>query len=243
MASQDKHYKNALSTSGDLLGTNYQRYMKEYLRCVAGVDESVGAIYSYLKSKNMLKNTIIIYASDQGFFLGENSWYDKRWFYEPSAGTPLIIRPAGATRSRKTVRTLTSNLDLAPTILDLAGIGIPESMQGSTFAPILQGQATDAGSASVYGHFYESNDGEHHVPKYVAITTLRHKLIYYYELDEWELFDLSIDPNEERNLWSRGVPPEVRSELLRKLVAQQRDIKEDPVIIDRVQSAVKSLGN
>lgn len=241
MAPQDAEYKRRLAESGDLLGTNYQRYLRDYLRCVAGVDASVGEIYDFLKAKDLLKNTVIIYASDQGFFLGENAWYDKRWFYEPSSGTPLIVRPAGGAKHPLVVNALTSNLDLAPTILDLAGGTPPKAMQGASMAQILRGGRSKSSHSVVYGHFYESDDGDHGAPKYVAITTLQHKLIYYYELDEWELFDLVKDPHETRNLWS-GVPSALRSELIRKLMASERELKEEAEIIRRTEIGSKRAG-
>ncbi len=241
MASQDAAYRRRLAETGDLLGVNYQRYLQQYLRCVAGVDESVGQIYSYLDKHKLLQNTVVIYASDQGFFLGENAWYDKRWFYEPSSGTPLIVRPPGRAKAPREVTSLTSNIDLAPTLLEMAGVTPPKAMQGKSFAPLLDGRKIETGELAVYGHFYESDDGDHQAPKYVAITTVRHKLIYYYELNEWEIFDLSKDPNETRNLWPSKVNPNVRAELLRKLIARQRELEEDPIMIDRVEGAIRTF--
>lgn len=235
MAPQDATYRSTVASTGDLLGTNYQRYIKQYLRCVAGVDESVGAIYGHLRSRGLLDNTVVIYASDQGFFLGENSWYDKRWFYEPSAGTPLVVRPPKGARTARRVRSLTSNVDLAPSILDLAGTSVPRAMQGHSLAPIIRGAARVPKQTSIYAHFYESNDGDHKAPKYVAVTTEIHKLIYYYELDEWDLFDLSSDPQEAKNLWPNGVSTSVRAELLRKLLSKQIELNEESEIVRRTE--------
>lgn len=237
MAPQDAVYHSRLVETGDLLGINYQRYLQQYLRCVAGIDESVGQMYDYLEKYKMLQNTVVIYASDQGFFLGENAWYDKRWCYEPSAGTPFIVRPAGRANLPRVVTSLTSNIDLAPTLLEMAGVTPPKAMQGKSFAPLVKGAKSKTGEHAVYSHFYESDDGDHQAPKYMAITTVRHKLIYYYELNEWELFDLSKDPNETQNLWPSKVKPNVRAELLRKLITRQREIKEDPDMINRVKEA------
>lgn len=237
IAPQDAAYRGQLAKSGDLLGTNYQRYLKQYLRCVAGVDRSVGEIYAYLGSKGLLKNTVVIYASDQGFFLGENGWYDKRWFYEPSAGTPLIVRPANGSKRPRAVGSLTSNLDLAPSILALAGLQIPGAMQGESLAPAIAGRASSTAEGSVYGHFYESDDGDHQAPKYVALATQRHKLIFYYELREWELFDLASDPGETKNLWSDLPSRAVRSELVRKLLEKQRQVKEEASIVALTKGA------
>ncbi|MBI5706125.1 MAG: sulfatase [Armatimonadetes bacterium] len=241
MAQQDASYRSQLESSGDLLGTNYQRYLKNYLRCVAAVDESVGEIYGYLNSRGLLKNTVLIYASDQGFFLGENGWYDKRWFYEPSAGTPLVVRPAGGARRSKamTVGSLTSNVDLAPTLLDLAGVAVPKTMQGTSLKAMLNGRGARSKDSAVYGHFYESDDGDHKAPKYVAVTTARHKLIYYYEQEEWELFDLSQDPNETRNLWLEGASGTVKAEMRRKLLSRMRELEEEEGLIQSVERAAR----
>jgi len=241
MAAQDAAYRRRLAETGDILGVNYQRYLQQYLRCVAGVDESVGQIYGYLDKHKLLQNTVVIYASDQGFFLGENAWYDKRWFYEPSSGTPLIVRPPGRAKAPREVTSLTSNIDLAPTLLEMAGVTPPKAMQGRSLAPLLDGRKSETGELAVYGHFYESDDGDHQAPKYVAITTVRHKLVYYYELNEWEIFDLSKDPNETRNLWPSKVNPNVRAELLRKLIGRQRELEEDPIMIDRVEGAIRAF--
>lgn len=234
---QDEAYKAQLASSNDLLGTNYQRYLRNYLRCIVSIDESVGQLYDLLKSRDFLKNTVIIYASDQGFFLGENAWFDKRWFYEPSAGTPFIVRPAGGASSPREVRSVTSNLDYAPTILELAGLKVPSAMQGGSLAEVVRGRAAMAGDGVAYGHFYESDDADHKAPKYVAIATDRHKIIYYYDLDEWELFDLRSDPSEARNLWKAGTPPTVRHEMTRKLLSKMKKLKEEPGLIETVRKA------
>jgi arylsulfatase A-like enzyme len=209
---------------------------------VAGVDASVGEIYGFLKSRGLLRNTVLIYASDQGFLLGENAWYDKRWFYEPSAGTPLVVRPVGGTGAARTVESLTSNVDLAPTILDLAGVACPKSMQGASLAALLKGRTSDSGTRAVYGHFYESDDGDHKAPKYVALTTARHKIIFYYEENEWELFDLAKDPNEAANLWQRAGFGAVRKEMQRKLLARMRELDEEEGILRRVAGAAGFVG-
>jgi arylsulfatase A-like enzyme len=201
---------------------------------VAAVDEGVGQILDELDRSRLAKNTIVVYASDQGFFLGENGWYDKRWFYEPSAGTPLLIRLPGREGRGRAVSTPTSNVDLAPTILEWAGIEPPPAMQGESLMPLIRQERVARGP--VYGHFYESDDADHKAPKYVAIATQRHKLICYYELEEWELFDLAKDPDETRNLWPEKIASATRHEMVRKLLAKQRELREEPALIGRVAS-------
>ncbi|HRK21506.1 MAG TPA: sulfatase [Fimbriimonadaceae bacterium] len=237
LAPQDVAYKAQLQNSNDLLGTNYQRYLRNYLRCIVSIDEGVGQLYDLLKARDMLKNTVIIYASDQGFFLGENAWYDKRWFYEPSAGTPFIIRPAGAAAKPREIHSVTSNLDYAPTILELAGLSVPSEMQGSSLAAVVHGQSSTSSGKTAYGHFYESEDADHKAPKYVALATERHKIIYYYDLGEWELFDLRSDSYETKNLWKTGSASTVRHEMIRKLLAKMKELKEEPALIEVVRRA------
>lgn len=232
---QDEAHRLRLEKRRDLLGANYQRYIRNYLRCVAAIDESVGRILEELERNGQLENTIVVYTSDQGFFLGENAWYDKRWFYEPSAGTPLLIRMPNRTAAGRVVDTPTGNVDLAPTILEWAGISATSDLQGGSLNGLIRGERT--ARPPVYGHFYESDDVDHKAPKYVAVATARHKLIYYYDLDEWELFDLAHDPHETRNLWPAGVALKVRHEMVRKLLARQRVLDEEPAIQLRTSRA------
>lgn len=230
MAPQDDSYRAALEGSKDILGTNYRRYLQSYLRCVKAVDDSVSTLLDALD----LKNTIVVYASDQGFFLGENGWYDKRWFYEPSAGTPLIVHVPGVTPHR--VAEVTSNVDVAPTLLQYAGVPIPSEMQGRSLLSFGKGVGP---KPPAYGHFYESDDPDHKAPQYVAIATGRHKIIFYYQLQEWEIFDLQTDSRETRNLWPGGLARATRSELIRKLIARQREVQEEPEYIRLTEEAAR----
>jgi arylsulfatase A-like enzyme len=231
----DWEYEERATSGSDLLGANYQRYMRKYLGAAQWVDTSVSDILSALDKSGRSKDTIVIYASDQGFFLGENGWYDKRWFYEPSAGTPLLIRDPGIWKTE--VKSVTSNVDVAPTIVELAGLKPPKEMQGSSLLNLAKGKPLE--TAPAYGYFYESEDPDHKAPKYVAIVTDRYKVIFYYELNEWEIFDLKTDPHETRNLWPSSVSRTVRAELVRKLLARQRNVKEDVAIIQRVKEAAR----
>ncbi|MEZ5163640.1 MAG: sulfatase [Fimbriimonadaceae bacterium] len=229
---QDADYNAALKRSGDLMGVNFQRYMKNYLRCVADVDRGVGDVLDYLDESGLAKNTIVIYSSDQGFFLGENGWYDKRFFYEPSAGTPLLVKVPGQ-KARKDTR-LTADVDLAPTIMSWAGIK-PNAMQGT---PI----SSPAKRDRVYAHFYESDDPDHKVAKFVALTTQRHKVICYYELAEWELFDLASDPWETQSVWNAPAKSGVKTEMARKLILEMRTLKENPSLIEKVRELARFGG-
>lgn len=234
-------YKARVAKGGDLMGANYQRFIKDYLRCVAGVDASVAEILDELDRKGLAKNTIVMYASDQGFFLGEFGWYDKRWFYEPSAGTPLLVRWPGQAKPRSKVAALTANVDLAPTILEAAGVKVPSDFQGRSLLPLFRGDASSFTDRAVYGHFYESRDYDHHAPKYVALRFGKYKLMHYYEVGDWELFDIDKDPKESRNLWGDKSRTALRKSLVQRLLDEQRRLKEDPVMIQMTEQALGSL--
>lgn len=178
-----------------------QRYLEDYLRCILSADESVGNLLDYLDEKGIAENTLVIYTSDQGFFLGEHGLFDKRFMYEESMRIPLLMRypekiPPGNTRDE-----LVQNLDFAPTILELAGVDIPDEMQGRSLAPLFSISEPDSWRNALYYHFYESGWG---VLKHEGIRTERYKLIRFYGEEEfWELFDLRADPAEMHNLYEK----------------------------------------
>lgn len=181
-------------TGDALLSWKYQRYITNYLRCVAGVDRSVGRILDELKAAKLDENTIVIYCSDQGFFLGEHGWYDKRFAYEESARMPFLLSWPGKVAAGTRIPALTQNTDFLPTFLDLAGLSIPKELDGVSLVPLLTGKKKDVRDAT-YTHFYEDT-GEHHAAAYVAIRTKTHKLIRYYDRGFTELYDLVKDPHE-----------------------------------------------
>ncbi|YCM47103.1 sulfatase/phosphatase domain-containing protein (plasmid) [Verrucomicrobiaceae bacterium 227] len=186
----------------DRTSWNYQRYIKNYLRNVAGLDDSVGTIRRYLEDMGLAENTIVIYTSDQGFFLGDHGWYDKRWMYEESLRTPLIIHWPGVTKPGSTNNQLVQNIDLAPTFFEAGGLTVPESMHGRSLLPLLKNESPDDWRDAIYYHYQMEEPATrtaHRVAKHYGIRTNRFKLIYYYELDEWEMFDLREDPDELRN--------------------------------------------
>jgi arylsulfatase A-like enzyme len=178
----------------------YQRYMEDYLACIAAVDRSVGAVLDYLERNGLDKNTIVIYTSDQGFYLGEHGWFDKRFIFEESLKTPLLIQWPGVIKPGTVCDDMVSNLDFAETLIDAAGTGIPERMQGQSFLPLLKGKKQDNPRTAHYYHYYES-PSEHYVPRHYGVTTDHYKLIHFYfdfenPIDDWELFDLRKDPHE-----------------------------------------------
>jgi arylsulfatase A-like enzyme len=191
---------NKANLSGkDLAVWKYQRYMKDYLRCIQSVDDNVGRLMDYLKANGLDKNTIVVYTSDQGFFLGEHGWFDKRWMYEESFRTPLIIKWPGVTNKKITTSSMVQNLDFAETILDMAGLPVPADMQGKSMVPLLKGKQKGNVHDALYYHFYENQ--EHKVSKHIGVRTDRYKLIYFYENKEWELYDLEKDKSEMKNVY------------------------------------------
>ncbi|MBT6283464.1 MAG: DUF4976 domain-containing protein, partial [Phycisphaerae bacterium] len=201
----------------ELTRWKYQRYMQNYLRCIKGIDDNVGRLLDYLEENDLEDNTIIVYMSDQGFVLGEHGWYDKRFMYEPSLRIPLLISWPDVTDKGSHSDLLVQNLDLAPTLLEIAGVEIPERMQGQSMVPILKGD-TPTWRDSMYYHYYEY-PGAHSVQKHEGVRTERYKLIHYYEIDEWEMFDFKSDPNEMINLYDNPAYAGVQNELKQKLKA------------------------
>jgi arylsulfatase A-like enzyme len=183
----------------ELLKYKYQWYMQDYLACVASVDESVGRMLDYLDKNGLTNNTVVIYTSDQGFYLGENGWFDKRFAYDVSMKTPLIIRWPGYIQPNSVSNTLVQNIDYASTILDIAGAKIPGWMQGISLKPLLTGKQKNLSRKYLYYHYYEFSK-DHTVIPHLAIRGDLYKLIYFYTVNEWELYDLKKDPGEIHNL-------------------------------------------
>jgi arylsulfatase A-like enzyme len=178
----------------------YQRYMQDYLACIRSVDENVGRVLDYMKENGLDENTLVVYTSDQGFYMGEHGWFDKRFMYEESLRTPLLMRlPSGYT-AKGEVTEMVQNIDYAPTFLDFAGVEIPAEIQGESMKPILAGEKNVEWRDGIYYHYYEFPN-EHMVKRHYGIRTDRYKLIHFYnDIDEWELYDLKTDPHEMNNL-------------------------------------------
>jgi arylsulfatase A-like enzyme len=212
-----------LGLEGDALTRwQYQRYVKDYLRSVAGVDASVGRVMDWLQASGLEGETIFVYTSDQGFYLGEHGWYDKRWMYEESFRTPLIVRWPGVTTPGAVDTHLTQNIDIAPTLLAAVGLETPGRMQGISLLPLLQGSDPAAWRESIYYHYYEF-PRPHRVAEHYGVATDRYKLIRYPATDEWELFDRERDPYELRSAHEDPQYAAVRTELeaeLERLRAQ-----------------------
>ena len=197
---------------------NFERYIQDYLRCIVSVDESVGRINKYIEDNGLAENTIIIYTSDQGFFLGEHGLFDKRYMYEESLKTPMIIKYPKKIKAGITSNQLVQNLDIAPTILNAAGVSIPESFQGESLFPLFENTESSAWRQEIYYEFFESGWG---VPKHHGIRTRDYKLIYINPYDSnpesWELYNLNADPNEMNNLSAQAEYKNVVEEMKSKL--------------------------
>ncbi|TNF95974.1 MAG: DUF4976 domain-containing protein [Gammaproteobacteria bacterium] len=199
----------------------YQRYMKDYLRTIAAVDDSVGQVLDYLEEAGLDENTIVIYSSDQGFYLGEHGWFDKRFMYEESFRTPLLIHWPGVTEPGSVSDKIVSNLDYAETMLDMAGVEIPGDMQGVSLRPVLDGTVDDSWRKSIYYRYYELSQW-HYVHPHEGIATGRYKLIHFWKLGEWELYDLAADRAEMNNVF--GDP--AYGEVVRQLKAELQQLRE-----------------
>ena len=202
-----------------LVRWKYQRYIRDYLRCVDALDDSLGQVRSFLKDNGLADNTIVIYSSDQGFFLGEHGWYDKRWLYEPSMRTPLSIHDPRSKSQGIVVDQLVQNIDMAPTILEYAGLEVPSSMHGASLASLAEEKQGPDWRTSIYYHYQQRDSGRtsHTVAPHYGVRTKQHKLIHVYDFDAWELYDLEGDPDEMHNLFGTEGAGEITSTLVREL--------------------------
>jgi arylsulfatase A-like enzyme len=174
--------------------------MQDYLACVESVDDHVGRVLDYLEKNGLDNNTVIIYTSDQGFYLGEHGWFDKRFIYEESLRMPLMIKYPGVIKNGTRSKAMVQNLDFAPTILDIAGVEIPEDMQGVSMLPVFDGSVPEDWRNSIYYHYYEY-PSIHMAKRHYGIRTEKYTLVhFYYDIDEWELYDLEKDPMQMNNL-------------------------------------------
>jgi arylsulfatase A-like enzyme len=206
----------------------YQRYMQDYLGCIAAVDEGIGRVLDYLNESGLAENTIVVYTSDQGFYLGEHGWFDKRFVYNESFRTPLMIRWPSTIKPGSVNTQMVQNLDFAPTFLAAAGVPIPADMQGESLLPIFQGRTQNFREAAYY-HYYEY-PGIHAVKRHYAIITEQYKLIHFYhDIDEWELYDRKKDPQEMRSVYNDPAYASIRAKLHTDLAAlrvKYKDSKE-----------------
>lgn len=212
---RNKAFREAKLEGRDLVRWKYQQYMKDYLRCVKAMDENVGRVMDYLEKSGLADNTVIVYSSDQGFYNGEHGWYDKRWMYEESFRNPLIVKWPGVTKAGSRVSPMVQNIDYAPTLLDIAGIEVPDAVQGESFKEILEGKTPKNWRKELLYTYYEN--GGHGVPRHYGIRGERYKLIRFPADDIWEFYDLKTDPSEMKNIYGNveyaGLIREMKTDL------------------------------
>jgi arylsulfatase A-like enzyme len=221
-AAENAAMKVAGLNAEELARWKYQRYIADYMRVIAALDQQVGRVLGKLEETGLSKNTIVVYSSDQGFFLGDHGWFDKRWMYEESLRTPLIVRWPGVARPGSVNRDLVMNLDIAETFLDIAGAPVPATMQGVSIVPLLRGMRPRDWRDAIYYQYFEY-PGWHAVRRQYGVRTDRYKLIHYYEVDEWELFDLLADPEELKSLYADPAYSRIRSTLEQRLAALRKE--------------------
>jgi arylsulfatase A-like enzyme len=204
----------------------YQRYMRDYLACVASVDDNVGRLLDYLDRNGLAENTIVIYTSDQGFFLGEHNWFDKRFMYEESLRMPFLVRWPGKIKAGAASEKMILNVDFAPTLLDAAGVKVPADMQGRSFVPLMKGEQPRDWRTSMYYRYYHYPQ-HHRVQPHYGVRTERYKLIYFNKIDQWELFDLEKDPRELKNLYADPAQAATVKKLKEELFRLKKELKDE----------------
>jgi arylsulfatase A-like enzyme len=217
-------FQSAKRSESETLTWRYNRYLHDYLGCVKAVDESVGRVLAALDEAGLTGNTIVVYASDQGFYLGEHGWFDKRWIFEQSLRTPLVIRWPGVVKPGSVNGDLVSNLDFAETFLAAAGVAAPAEMQGRDLGPVLRGQTPADWRKSFYYQYYEWPQ-PHHVRPHYGVVTDRYKLIHFYkDADYWELFDLKTDPAELKSVFNQADYATAQKELSAELARLRTEL-------------------
>ncbi len=246
-AHKNDAYHEANLSGKALAEWKYQRYMQEYLSTIAAVDEGVGKILDYLKNNNLDENTIVIYTTDQGFYLGEKGWFDKRYMYEQSLAMPLLMKYPGHIKSGSEINALTQNIDFAETFLDFANVPVPNDMQGKSLRPLLDGEVSESEFRDVVYYHYYDYPAFHMVKKHYGVRTDRYKLIHFYDdIDTWELYDLEKDPMEINNLIDNPDYDKIETELTDKLLELQKKYKVtdkefEQAPKDQVQRAYKQF--
>ena len=237
-AAWDAHYDGVIAKfkaaglkGKELDAWKFQQYMRDYLRVITSVDRNIGVVLDYLEESGLIDNTLIVYTSDQGFYMGEHGWFDKRFMYEESFRTPLLMRLPGGIKGD--VSALVQNIDYAPTILELAGVEIPEDIHGESLLPLLKGEEWSPRRKGLYYHYYEFPD-EHAVRPHYGVRTEQYKLIHFYgdNYSEWELFDLAADKYEVNNIYGKEGTQQLTDSLKGVLVELQHLYGEEKYIAE-----------
>ena len=216
----------------DLKIWKYQRYMQDYLACVESVDDNIGRLMDYLDKQGLRDNTLVIYTSDQGFFLGDHGWYDKRFMYEESLRMPFLARWPGKVKPGTTSGDMVLNVDFAPTFLAAAGLPVPADMQGKNALGVLAGNTPAGWRTDMYYRYYHY-PADHRVQPHIGVRTLTHKLIPFNKIDQWELYDLTVDPREKRNLISEPGQQAKVAELKSRLMALKKELGDEDQFADK----------
>jgi arylsulfatase A-like enzyme len=225
----------------DLTSFKYQRYLQDYLACIAAVDKSVGEMLDFLKENGLDRNTIVIYTSDQGFYLGEHGWFDKRFMFEESYKTALLMQWPGVIKAGSVNNDMVSNIDLPETFLEIAGVTVPADMQGRSMLAVAEGHTPADWRKEHFYHYYEY-PGVHSVKRHYGISTDRYKLIhYYYDIDEWELFDLKADPSEMKNVYSDPDYSDVKARLHKRLNELIKEVRDTCALNTETRTTPASL--
>lgn len=209
----------------------YQRYMQDYLACIDAVDEGVGQLLDYLDRNGLTQNTIVIYTSDQGFFLGDHNWYDKRFIYTESLRMPFLVRWPAVVKPGTVNGDIIINADFAPTLLEAAGLSVPQDMQGRSFIRLLRGQTPADWRTAMYYRYYHY-PAHHRVQPHYGLRTLRYTLVYFNKLDQWELFDLEKDPHEMNNVYNDPAYAETVKKLKEQLYKLKKELKDEDQFAD-----------
>ncbi|HOX55636.1 MAG TPA: sulfatase [Candidatus Paceibacterota bacterium] len=204
----------------------YQRYMQDYLACIQSVDDNVGRLLDWLDRNGLARNTLVIYTSDQGFFLGDHGLYDKRFMYEESIRMPFLVRWPGAIKAGSVQTAMAINPDFAPTFMDLAGLRVPPDMQGRSLVPLLKGQRPANWRTSWYYRYYH-DPGDHNTRAHYGVRTETHKLMHFWKSDQWEMYDLVKDPDELRNVYSEPAQQEQVARLKAELYRLKKEVKDE----------------
>ncbi len=231
----DAHYDGVIArfkadnpTGRALDEWKYRQYMRDYLRVITSVDRNIGRVLDYLEAEGLMENTLIVYTSDQGFYMGEHGWFDKRFMYEESFRTPLLMRLPGGVRGD--IPAMVQNIDYAPTFLELAGVPVPSDIHGCSLLPLLTGKQWQPNREALYYHYYEFPD-EHTVHPHYGVRTDRYKLIHFYgDMNNWELFDLQNDPDELRNIYGNAGTEHLTDSLKNILHRLQKQYDEEEYI-------------
>jgi arylsulfatase A-like enzyme len=213
--------------TGDALKAwKYQRYLRDYLACIQSIDDNVGRLLDFLDESGLATNTVVIYTSDQGFFLGDHGLYDKRFMYEASVRMPFLVRWPGVIHPGSVQNAMAINPDFAPTFMDIAGLSEPSDMQGRSLVPLFKGQLPTDWRTSYYYRYYH-DPGDHNTRAHYGVRTMDHKLIYFWKKDQWEMYDLLKDPDELQNLYNDPDQQDTVAQLKKELYRLKKVVKDD----------------